>query len=882
MDQVILAAVLSFLKGHSIPTPFYHKAALFLVLSCLLPPSVGQWTTPGCELHRPAVTGFSRGGDILVGGVFPIHVYRVYSETAVDFSEKPEPIRCQRFVVQIYQWIQAMIFAIEEVNKSTQLLPNVTLGFQIFDSCTLVQRALQGTMWMLTGQDVPIPNYRCRKQPSLEAIVGDSGSAATIPMARVLGLYRFPQISYFSTSPLLNDKYQFPSFFRTIPSDDFQSRGLGELIVHFGWTWVGLLAEDSDYGQQGIQILRQEIAKAGVCVAFSETILTGRADRNAFHIVQVIRHSSAKAVVIFSSGTSLNPVMDEILKQNVTGKVWIASESWSTTALLSTVKYSNFLTGTIGFAINSGEMPGFKEHLGNISLSKFTDDIFIREFWEEAFGCKWPKPETTVDPAGSQIKICKGDEKVDSVFTDFTNLRITYNVYSAVHAIALALQDQISCTTGGGPFQNATCADRDNLHLWQLFVYIKKVRFQNTVGTEAFFDRSGNPPARYDIVNWQLGPLGTVSHVKVGSYDPTGSPDQHLLVNISGVQWATGGRQVPTSVCSPSCPLGTRKAGREGEPACCFQCVQCPPGEISNQTDSVECLKCPWDHWPNKKQDKCIKKTTEFLSYEEPLGATLTATSICSSAIPVIILALFIHHRNTPIVRANNRSLSYLLLMSLSLCFLCSLTFIGYPTLGKCLFRQAGFGVIFSLCVSCILAKTITVVIAFNATKPNSNLRRWIGPQMSYTVISICTLLQVLLCISWLSISPPFSEINTYSQPGKIIIECNEGSSLAFWCMLAYLGLLATVSFIVAFFARKLPDSFNEAKFITFSMLAFLSVWISFIPAYLSTHGKYMVAMEIFAILSSSCSLVFCIFFIKCYIILLKPEMNSKTYLMGK
>ncbi|OCT90667.1 hypothetical protein XELAEV_18019284mg [Xenopus laevis] len=183
--------------------------------------------------------------------------------------------------------------------------------------------------------------------------------------------------------------------------------------------------------------------------------------------------------------------------------------------------------------------------------------------------------------------------------------------------------------------------------------------------------------------------------------------------------------------------------------------------------------------------------------------------------------------------------------------------------------------------VACVLAKTITVVIAFKATKPGSRLRKWTGVKVSYCLVLFCVSFQLLVCVIWLIFSHPFLELDIDTKPGVIIVNCNEGSSTAFWCMLGYLGLLATTSFIVVFLARRLPDSFNEAKFITFSMLAFLSVWVSFIPAYLSAQGMYTVAMEVFAILSSSWAVVGCIFVPKCYIILFKPNMNSREFIFS-
>ncbi|XP_069816622.1 uncharacterized protein [Dendropsophus ebraccatus] len=337
---------------------------------------------------------------------------------------------------------------------------------------------------------------------------------------------------------------------------------------------------------------------------------------------------------------------------------------------------------------------------------------------------------------------------------------------------------------------------------------------------------------------------------------------------------------VPSSGCSEGCSIGFRKAAVQGKPPCCYACVPCLQREISNQTDSLSCFRCPWDQWPNPEKSKCLLKPIQFLSYEDILGASLCATSIMSSIVPAFILGLFFHHHTTPLVKASNYSLSCLLLMSLSLCFFCSLGFIGYPDHDKCLLRQVSFGLVFTLCVSCILAKTIMVVFAFMATRPGSRLRKWTTPRVSYSIISICFLLQLLLCITWMSVAPPFPQYNTEDRPELIIADCNNGSPIAFWAMLGYLFLLATISFIVAFLARKLPDSFNEAQYITFSMLAFLCVWISFIPAYLSAQGKYTVTMELFAILVSSWALLICMFFPKCFILLFRPEMNSREHLM--
>lgn len=124
------------------------------------------------------------------------------------------------------------------------------------------------------------------------------------------------------------------------------------------------------------------------------------------------------------------------------------------------------------------------------------------------------------------------------------------------------------------------------------------------------------------------------------------------------------------------------------------------------------------------------------------------------SILIAVVLGIFIKYRGVPIVKANNWTLSYILLISLILCIFCSLLFIGHQNTATCIVQQITFGVVFIKTVSTFLSKTITVVLAFKVTTPGWKMRQWLLSGAYNSIIPICLLTQVTFCAVWSGILP--------------------------------------------------------------------------------------------------------------------------------
>ncbi|XP_069830450.1 vomeronasal type-2 receptor 26-like [Dendropsophus ebraccatus] len=791
------------------------------------------------------------------------------------YSKRKRSWNLRRPVPLYYKDLLTFRFAIEGINQDQEILPNVSLGYHVFDSCSDSKKAMKSVLRILSGPRMTVPNYSCRGRMNVAGFIGDQGSATTLSMAQILGLYRHSQISYGATSYVLSDRNLYPTFYRTIQTIRMSYLVLSRLIAFFGWTWVGIVSSDDESGDEEIQIVAQYLTMNGICVAYTikvKYVKLRDLDEIERRNMETIRKSSAQVILLCGRYSPALADRLHAIRDVLRDKTLVFGPAF---ALITTLieHHREAFHGSLALEPSVLPLPDIRSFYESFQTRSHPEDMLLAHIWLVNFHC------LSRDPRMNQfhqsvykisLRNCTGTERVTD-FHNFKGLGFSDRVYKAVYILAQALHDlYMSIDRLSGDKIALLHRYRHKLHCY--------LESQKDGAGNRLFYTDGDFITQYSIVNW----LSLQDRSYVGSTKMT---ENHLTFNIKAekIIWKNSANQIPTSQCSDHCLPGNRKISKSNIYSCCYDCVQCSQGEISNKTDSETCEKCSDLHWPNEKKDGCVPKLLEFLSYtDDTIVLVISLVSTSFAFLTFMILMTFILHQDTAIVKANNRNLSFLLLVSIMLSFLCVFLFLGHPVDLTCMLRQVSFGILFSVAVSCVLAKTVMVCIAFRATKPGSSWKSWIGSKWSNSLVLFCSSIQVKICMGWLALAPPFPESDTKTYQGKIIVQCNKGSTIGFYSVLGYLGVLAAVSFITAFSARTLPDSFNEAKYITFSMLVFCSVWTAMIPAYLSTKGKYMVAVEIFAILASCAGLLGCIFFPKCYIILWRPERNSRTHLLER
>ncbi|XP_041660832.1 G-protein coupled receptor family C group 6 member A-like [Cheilinus undulatus] len=676
--------------------------------------------------------GATAPGDIMIGGLFPVH------ESVTDRMNSSEDRACNRFTVARLVQSLIMVQTVEEINKSGEL-GNLTLGYHIVDSCADVTTALKNAMSFMKRNTDPSMDGEKKPSPPVLAVIGGYYSEISIAVTRLLNLENIPQVSYGSTCGQLCDKTRFPSFMRTVPEDDHQVRAIISILTRNQWTWVGLVATDSEAGRYAVERLQEHGKNNNICFAFISILPEVLVDKSLEDCISdtvksITENRNVNVIVSFAKAYHMLDLFRSLLKDpRGRGKVWIASDNWSeSTKVLGEWSLSD--VGTVfGIIFKSGNTERYREYLQNL-------DVDPDHHKNNTFLSKYLKIKQKEQARGETGKpnANASEGLVQKIYPSGVNVEL------AVRAIAKAVAD--------------LCVNRD-------------------------------------CRTTEITALGGV-----------------------------------ISRCSNSCLPGFRKHSAQGQLVCCYECHECPLEYFSNTT-----------------------------------GALLT----------VIVGIIFLAHWNTPVVRASVGPICLLLLFSLFFTFASVTLFGGKPKLWQCQAQQVVFGLSFTLCISCIMVKSFKIILAFEFDPSVKRvLKKLYKP---YIIIALCFLGQVLICALWLALKSPEPELDKTAERTERLYTCNETSLVAFGAMLSYIGLLALICFGIAFKGRKLPQSYNDAKFITFSMLIYFICWIIFGPVYVSFKNQYCPAVEMVVILISAYGILFCQFITKCYIILFKQKANTKS-----
>ncbi|XP_075719815.1 G-protein coupled receptor family C group 6 member A-like [Rhinoderma darwinii] len=827
-----------------------------------------------CDIHEHPVARLP--GDIMIGGIFPIH------EGVTNLLQRPyaDGFTCTGLDLRSMNDALGMIYAIETINNSTDF-QGIKLGYEIYDSCADGMKAIQATMKLIPEFSAIGNSTECNYReviPAVKVVIGEEFSEISIAMSRILSTYFIPQISAASTADTLTDERRFLSFLRTVPSDKHQTRAVVELIRTFKWNWVGVISSDDDYGRSALDFLNNNFKEYGICTAFTRIVPTyvehPALQNSLSNIISDLKSSLTKVVVVFAKAPIVSNILKEAIKNNISC-TWIASDSWIVSGQVANLENIKNVGAVIGFTFRGGAVPGFVEYVKNIfPINHEATNEFLQEYKELRFGCTEEYREY-LQCIHSSSKICNipdlvqyksplacSKENISLVNDDYLVKNIepgtVYSTSLAVAAIAEALKAMV-CKDG-------ICDKNLQVSPHQLFEELKKNKFFY-YGDAFHFESSGEVLLGYNLINWQTSEDSTVFKL-VGQYDTI---NQRIQFNRSLILWNTENNVVPFSNCTPTCSPGYYK--EHSLISCCYKCLPCAEDYYSPISDATECEKCPSLQWSRNGSDQCTNRTIEYFKWKDPFAISLVTFAAIGFLLVIITGVFFVKHFDTPAVKAAGGHYTFLLMISLLVSLVSIGFFIGEPNNTICKVRQPLFGISFTFSVSCILVKSIRILLAFESASKTQKVVAF--TYQPVIIISVLTGIQICICTMWLILKAPFfNQIDTIPQ--VLLLKCDEGSYAAFGIMLGYIGLLALICFLLAYKGRKLPEKYNEARCITFSMLVYMFVWILFIPIYVNSTGMYLSAVQTLAILASIYGIISCHLLPAGYIILFKRNVNNR------
>ncbi|XP_043242498.1 metabotropic glutamate receptor 3-like [Amphibalanus amphitrite] len=816
-------------------------------------------------------------GDILLGALFPVH------------QMGPSDADCGRIQGEDgVQPLEAMLFTLDTINNSPQMLNGVRLGAVVLDSCDSDSVALQRSMEFVKGffsranrhhrvdfvcGDGQPPAYRNNSYDRMVGVIGGQSSAVSIQVANLLRNFEVPQISYLSTSTTLNGpKYSY--FFRTVPSDVNQAAAILEILKVFGWTHASVVYSNSDYGNRGFQKLEELASSYGIC--FSSPLRLDQERQDYDDVIEsLVNKTNARAVVVFADKMATGSLMHAAkARNNTAGLVWIGSDAWSSRETVVN-GVEDVIEGTISVQPLVQHLNGFDAHMDSLdprSATSLERNPWLAEFWEETFGC-----HLSAEPAdGDTRPECDPDVRL-SVGGGYRQQTYLHFVRDATWAFATALDDMHRDLCGGRP---GLCHQMGHIEGRDLRRYLSNVVFKDQNSQSfRFMNGSGEGPPRYSILNFQRDDLtGRYSWKTVGQYSLKEDGKANLELRRNETRFkARSNYTFPLSSCSAPCQINQVKVKKEND-LCCWTCRTC--GHYQRVVDEYDCQECPPGSLPSPSKRDCVMVPLQHVDYSSPWALAAIAFAVFGIVITVLCGLIFAVHGSTPVIKASGRELSYLLLLGDLLSFSLTFVIVARPSELSCGLTRFFLGLCYTVCYAAIVTKTNRISRIFTG-RPRKPRTRYTSPRSQLVITALITLLEVLVNAAWLLYRPPLTLVVTPTREQRVLI-CDGLDDSSYLIGLIYPLILIGFCTVYAVKTRKCPGGFNEARYIVFTNYTTCVLWLAFVPLYIaaSDHALRTVTLAMSLSLSGLVQLA-CLFFPKMYVVLWKPEKNTRDAVMA-
>ncbi|XP_051805220.1 taste receptor type 1 member 1 [Acanthochromis polyacanthus] len=785
-----------------------------------------------------ATSEFQLEGDYWIGGLFDIHHVRRLTRQA-----RPEAIDCssQPFSLSNYRKFQLMRFAVEQINNSTTLLPNVSLGYDIFDHCSNTQ-SFSGILKLISVNNLIQPWGENPKNVSgMIAVVGPFTSTHALTVAPLFMADLIPMVNYGSTSSAFSKKMKYPSFMRTVFPNQDVIEVIVSLIQRFEWRWVAFLYSDNDFGTDGLELFIKRIKDSKICLAFSKGL---NDDTNYSQMFKQIEAQQINAVIVFSEELVAASLIEAAIQLNITNKVWIAGESWSLSKRLAHLEGIKNIGTILGVSQPVVTIPGFRDFIFSTKSQRRWEDVEESTFCNQECNCSHLNAEDILSE----------------------NPTYSFPVYSAIYAVAHALHNTLQCGDG-------KCKKNTTVYPHKVLAELKRSNF-TLLNRNIQFDETGDIMfGVYSIVFWNHH--GNVQEIGSYKFHPF-----HFFVNDTKIKWFTNG-EVPTSLCSPECSIGYVKKPN-GIHECCFTCEICPNGTYINSTeDPYSCISCKLTEWSAEGSTSCNQRLVEFIPFTDSGAILIMLGAGALVGLTLAVSVLFAVNYNTPVVRSAGGPMCFLILGCLSLCSISVFFYFGQPSVPSCVLRYLPFFLFYTVCLSCFVVRSFQIVCIFKIAAKFPKLHSWwMKYHGQWLVITAAFVTQALALLIGFSTRPPKPYNETVWYPEKIILSCKI-SLVETYGSIVLLSSLCSLCFIFSYMGKDLPKNYNEAKAITFCLLLLILTWIIFATVYTLYRGKYIPILNALAVLSSLYSFLLWYFFPKCYIIIFQPQKNTQQYFQG-